>query len=102
MTQNDDFEQKLIDYFQKNQEVPEEIKEGIRNINLTKTKRSKPKVNLKRIIAAILSITFISILPSSTLDKSTLKLYSPTLSVYSPSPKINNSLTLASPISKLA
>ena len=30
MTQNDDFEQKLIDYFQKNQEVPEEIKEGIR------------------------------------------------------------------------
>lgn len=77
MIQNDDFEQKLINYFQENQEVPEEIKEGVRNINLTKTKRSKPKVNLERIIAAILSILAMStgIVFAKDISKFTQKLF---------------------------
>ena len=79
MIQNDDFEQKLIDYFQKNQDVPEEIKEGIRNINLNKTKRnvSKPKINLKRIIVAIVSILTMStgIVFAKDISKFTQKLF---------------------------
>lgn len=62
MIQNDEFEQKLIEYLQKDQDqdIPEKIKEGIRNIDLTKAKRSKPKINLKRIIAVIVSILTMS------------------------------------------
>lgn len=77
MIQNDEFEQKLIEYFQKNQEIPEKIKEGIRNIDLTKAKRSKPKINLKRIIAAIVSILTMStgIVFAKDISKFTQKLF---------------------------
>ena len=79
MIQNDEFEQKLIEYFQKDQDqdIPEKIKEGIRNIDLTKAKRSKPKINLKRIIAVIVSILTMStgIVFAKDISKFTQKLF---------------------------
>lgn len=60
MMNNNEFEQKLFNYFKENQNVPEGVTQAIWTLDLTKNKRKEGIINIKKIIATILSIITMS------------------------------------------
>lgn len=60
MMNNNEFEQKLFNYFKENQNVPEGVTQAIWTLDLTKSKRKEGIINIKKIIATILSIITMS------------------------------------------
>lgn len=60
MMKNDDFEQKLFSFFEENKNIPTKVKNAIWEVDLTKNNKKVSKINIRRIIATIISIITMS------------------------------------------